>query len=90
MSAEVLPSFTPLPRFRHLHSLLGILVFLVQFLKLKHLKLLLVLDLHKIGENVDWYGEYNGAVVLRRDAVKCLQISQLKIGEKHWAYTKTF
>ena len=47
---------------------------------LKHLLLLLLLSiyLHEIGQDVDGHGEDDSAVVLSRNAVQGLEISQLK------------
>ena len=33
---------------------------------------------HQLGDDVDGHGEDDGAVVLRRDAVQGLQVSQLR------------
>ena len=37
-----------------------------------------LLVVHEVGHDVDWYGEYDRAVVLSGDAVQGLEISQLK------------
>ena len=51
---------------------------LLKLLKLLIIGILVLIELHEVAHDVYWNWKYNGAIVLRRDAVQCLQITKLK------------
>lgn len=45
-------------------------------------RLVALLGLHEVGQDVDWQREHNGGVLLRRDGVQRLEVAQLQGGRR--------